>query len=377
MSEQDEERSITRAAALLRVPELDAGLLSRVERTVVVRRRRRRAALASVAAVLIASLVYGSSAREVASVDYVTLADGSRVKELGEAQWRVVEQRDALVRLEVSRGQIEVDVVKRAERAFFVRADRLEVEVVGTVFRVSCGEIVARVEVDRGRVKVFDELGERLVELGAGESLEAPRRFVASSAGELGAAFAAGLSGRAGEVAQEVAVQEREVIEVAQEVEGPRVRRGVEAPRWSQLARRGDHKAAAPLLREAGRPVRVDELLLAADVMRLSGDVRGALPYLEAIERKHPRSSSAPTAMMTRGKLLLERLGEPALAAQVFEELVKRYPGDVLAEHAAARAAQAWSEAGQRERAAEAARRYLERYPDGPRRQAVRRFGGL
>jgi transmembrane sensor len=73
----------------------------------------------------------------------------------------------------------------------------------------------------------------------------------------------------------------------------------------------------------------------------------------------------------------MSSLNSPAKAAQRFAEYRQLAPNGSLGEDALAREVQAWSLAGQADRARERAQEYLRLYPRGQRSTLVRKFGGL
>jgi hypothetical protein len=146
---------------------------------------------------------------------------------------------------------------------------------------------------------------------------------------------------------------------------------------WRILARRGRYQQAFEILSVRPEKVenRVDDLLLAADVMRLSGRPGRAVEYLETVTRNHKGDPRSSLAAFTLGRVFLDELGRPIEAAWAFKAARKaRGP---LAERALAREVEAWSRAGETERAKRAAKQYLRQYPTGDRENVVRAFGGV
>jgi transmembrane sensor len=148
-----------------------------------------------------------------------------------------------------------------------------------------------------------------------------------------------------------------------------------QAPDWRPLANRGEFDAAWPLVRSVRDDAR--DLLLASDVARLSGHPREARRWLEQLLARHPRDERAPLAAFTLGRVLLEELGWPKDAASAFARTRALQPDGPLAEDALAREVEAWSRAGETDRARAAAELYLQKYPRGQRAAGVRRHGGL
>jgi transmembrane sensor len=121
----------------------------------------------------------------------------------------------------------------------------------------------------------------------------------------------------------------------------------------------------------------MEDLLLAGDVARLSGHAGAAVAPLSRAVELHPEDPRAPLAAFTLGRVHLEDLGAPRDAALAFAGARTLEPDGPLAEDALAREVEAWSRAGETETARTRALTYIQRYPQGRRVHAVRRFGGL
>ena len=102
-----------------------------------------------------------------------------------------------------------------------------------------------------------------------------------------------------------------------------------------------------------------------------------AVDPLRRVLGDHRADPRAPLAAFTLGRLLLEDLGAPLDAARAFARSRELDPDGVLSEDAMAREVEAWSRAGEGERARVLAAAYLARHPDGRRARSVRRFGGV
>ena len=149
-----------------------------------------------------------------------------------------------------------------------------------------------------------------------------------------------------------------------------------EAP-WKTLAGAGDYDRAYEALREGGGQRVADvpnDLLLAADVARLSHHPAQAVAPLESIVRDHAGDARAPLAAFTLGRVLLEELARPGDAADAFAKARALAPSGSLAEDALAREVEAAARAGDAARARQRADEYLERYPQGSRAATVRRY---
>jgi transmembrane sensor len=144
------------------------------------------------------------------------------------------------------------------------------------------------------------------------------------------------------------------------------------------LALEGRNREAYALLRDQRKMLRdADDLLLAADVARLSGHPADAVPYLERSIKESGNHPKAAMAAFALGRVLMTSLGQPEKAALQFADARSRAEGGSLAEDALAREVEAWAQAGVRARARERAEEYLRLYPRGQRSRAVKAFGGL
>ena len=333
----------------------------------VLRRLRRRtmthvAMLSSVAAgvaALLALRIGAPSANELAAPHalpsapvsasaprVVSFHDGSRA-ELDRSTSRLEVSADGgeHVSLRLLAGSARFDVVPNPKRVFEVESGPVRVRVIGTAFSMLRTAQGTRVAVERGRVRVL--FANQQIELGAGESREfAPPPEVETEA---------------------VPVDSLPLSEpVPPEVEAE----------WRELARRGEYGRAYSALRRAKSPLRQEpeELMLAADVARLSGNAAQAVPHLQAVVQRFPKDPRAPVAAFTLGRVYLDNLGQPAEAAAAFRRTRTSWPRGPLAQDAWAREVAAWRRAGQGAEAAQAARQYLERHPKGPHAETMRQI---
>ena len=146
---------------------------------------------------------------------------------------------------------------------------------------------------------------------------------------------------------------------------------------WSDLARVGEYDKAYEALTKAP-PLRdiPDELLLAADVKRLSHHADEAVAPLRQVVRDHASDPRAPLAAFTLGRVLLE-LRRASEAAEAFTNAHALAPDGPLAEDAFAREVEARSLAGDTNGARRSAEDYVRRFPAGRKLKSVRRWGGL
>ena len=287
------------------------------------------------------------------SVDRVVhLADGSRVTPDEGAAVVVEHVSDDRIGVRIDRGAASLEVVPGLSRLFEVRAGDVTVRVIGTAFRVEMrDEGRVHVSVARGHVEVSWPAGH--ADLIAGEEGLFPRPELSAQALLDPPTTSATVS---------LEPQPRETH--PREVPAAPVRDS-----WQTLARASRYDEAyaalgAPTERAANVGDDVEDLLLAADVARLSGHPAEALPLLGAVARDHARDPRAVLATFTRGRLLVE-LGRPAEGADELERALASEPSGSLAEDALARAALAEAAAGDQAQAATLADRYLLAHPDG------------
>jgi transmembrane sensor len=267
--------------------------------------------------------------KPVASVSAVRpfiLSDGSEIAPDDPATAiQVSEQTPARTIVHLPSGGARFHVRHDGRRLFCVDAGSIEIQDIGTVFRVAHepGGLV-RVTVSEGRVAVRVAANDLRVELGAGDD-----RVFGAAAETPG---------------------EPEPAREAPETSAPVAAQGKAPARGQPRARVVDDPA---------------QLLLAADVARRSGEPRGAVNSLRRLVEHYPKDPRAPSAAFTLGWVLLTDLNRPREAAVAFADAERIAPRGALAEDAAARVAEAWQKAGDQRRAADAARHYAQVYPAG------------
>ncbi len=269
---------------------------------------------------------------EVRAENALSLADGSRVVMLREAEVSVVSDDSRGVRLRHEAGRVRYEVMPRERTPFVVEAGEVEVRVVGTVFVVDVEPRWTTVEVSEGRVEVRD--AEDMVTLESGEQLRLrPNRELAPT---------------------DQVVPHRAEKSEAKPASTPGALENVRS-------RRPRSSAA--------------KLMARADAARAVGDLVGAIRALQQLVREHPTAPRAPQAWMTLGRLERQR-GRPIAASQAFRHVFEQARSHPLAEDAMGEAAQALATAGKVEEARRAAERYLARYPSGIHRDKMRSLLG-
>jgi transmembrane sensor len=266
----------------------------------------------------------------------VRLPDGSSAMPLDSgSEIAILVQTPAHVGLSLSRGSGRFEVAPRPERTFSVRAGDVTITVVGTAFSVERIADRVGVSVERGTVRVEWGLGSRL--LTKGQSGWFPP------------------------------------LAAATVPEPKEVRRPV-LPVVKVGKARTEEASPSPASAKAES---AEDLLLAADSMRMAGHPAQGAEFLRRILREHHEDPRAPLAAFTLGRVLLMEMGRPQEAAAAFAEVRRLSPGGAFAEDALAREVEAWSQAGQPDRAQARAREYLHLYPGGRRAATVRSLGGI
>ena len=280
---------------------------------------------------LVAAVSAPAVAEAVPQVHYV---DGS-VAELGTPGSSVhLDQQTAdYVSSTVVSGRARFDVVPNHGRTFEVHAGDVVVRVLGTAFAVERSGSSARISVERGRVRVSWPGGE--AELGVGEAGEFPPIPIVSELPPSAASAAPIVPGATGQ--------------------------------WRDLAKRGQYAQAFVVLHRAPNDVRDEpaDLMLAADVARLSSHPAQAVAPLRKLSARYPKDPRAPVAAFTLGRVLLDNLGRAGDAAGAFELAERLWPGGPLASDALAREAESLKKSGQVASARAVAKKYLAIHPEG------------
>ncbi len=293
-------------------------------------------AAAACVAVVLALAVWGPW-RHRGQLDF---ADGSCVEPAGDAQVVPVLISDTRIEIEQKHGTVSYDVSKRPGRVFLVHAGAVSIQVLGTSFMVRRADQKVEVQVERGQVRV--SRGRHTVLLADGEQVmlddaQIPKTNE-SAAGlpeAMKSAFTDGAGG-APEPDTEIDVEALPTVPTG----GP-----VETPSASELFRKADDARAG------GNPV-------------------AAIASLQKLIRLHPRDPRVTMARFTIGRLHMKQ-GQPARASAFFEACGAALGGEAVAEASLARSA-----AGQPAQASALAQRYVDRFPNGPRVEEMRKLAG-
>lgn len=299
-----------------------------------------------------------------------TVAENTDLEQAVSPQPALVEPEIVLTDVVTPEGDATIDVVPMA-------GDRVSIAVVDGkgVFAVPA-EVRDRVDVSAGRVSIavyasafsVARYGERTDIAVTDGYLEVLYDGVTERVSE-------GETRRFGP-AEEVEIPADDVEPIA-----PVARKKHASSDWRPLAKDGNFDDAFDALERAGgtSAVRddVSDLLLAADVFRITGHPSKAVVPLQRVVSGYRSDPRTPLAAFTLGRVLLDDLGRPAKAAAAFRTARDLAPGGGLAEDALAREVEAWSKAGKLGKARDRAELYIESYPRGHRVRAVKKYGGL
>ncbi len=262
-------------------------------------------------------------------------------------------------------GAARFRVVPNHERTFEVRAGDVRVRVLGTTFSVE--------QLPSGQTQVLVEHGSvEVAWLGGGVLLKSGQGGTFPPA--VGSESEADVSGDA-------------APPPPTPIQGPAPpARGASSPRgvgsgWRDEARAGNYGKAYEELNASAKAhdsVRDEagDLMLAADVARLSAHPEEAIRPLRSVCERHSSDRRAPVAAFTLGRVLLDDLGRPAEAAVAFKKARVLWPEGPLAEDALAREADALMRAGRADGSRGAAAEYLASYPQGRHAGAMRKILG-
>ena len=290
------------------------------------------------------------------------MSDGSRVDLAAGARFAPLESNGSSFVAVLERGSAHFEVRPGGPRRWQIECGLATVEVVGTGFDCARTPGKLRVSVQHGAVLVRGErVPDRARRLAAGEALEvldspSPAEAEKSSGG------APGGPGAEPPVCPRRWRGGMPVTEDARDDQ--------DAHTWRELARGGHHREAFAalgtqgLLRETKR-LGVADLLVLADVARLSGHAAEAVAPLERILRDFPRDPQAPLAALALGRLELDTLDRPAKAAGALNRALSLGVPLSLREDVRTRLVEAYARAGNRAEARAAAAAYLREYPEG------------
>ncbi len=266
-----------------------------------------------------------------AGLSQLRFLDGSTATYLTTAEVDVEEQSVSAVKIWHKNGQVRYQVKKIPGREFLVNAGGIEVRVVGTVFIVEVDITDVRVKVERGVVIV--DSGSGVVELTAGEEIV--------------------LAGRDRS-------NEQSVASVDEEPEAPLLKGTVSVVDGAPKQYDESVPSFSYLMREVDRA-------------RKRGDNNLAAKLLHKLVTIYPGDGRVVSVLYTLGKVESQR-GRYVDAARAFRKCWRSSPRGTLAEDAHFQEAISLDRIGHLREANNAARRYLDKFPDGPYADRMRKI---
>lgn len=300
----------------------------------------------------------------------VEFSDGSSVVLAPNAHASVDALGVSSAEVTLAKGKAQVHVVHRRKTSWSINAGPYKVRVTGTRFAVQWNpeQEAFELAMSEGSVVVtgcdFGARGRRVL---ANETVRATCPKPAAEQAP------APVVAEAKPVVEPPKAEPRPVRRA--EPRSARSERG-DADKWLKLARAGEYKDAYRHLREifddelAARGG--DELLLMADVARLSGHASRAEKAYRTVRARFARSPQAANAAFSLARLLFDQRQAYGEAARWFEVYLEEEPAGPFAREALGRRVEALHRAGDARAARTEAARYLRLYPTGPHATAVR-----
>lgn len=294
------------------------------------------------------------------------LADGSSLLLMSSARARVSRGPDS-TQCFVEQGTVDFQVAPQKGRSFTVIAGAFEVHVIGTRFSVSREATgMVDVRVDHGVVRVNAPKRTTPIELQAGDRLR-------------GDDVSLSLTHPAPATSAQPVVSAEPSPAISEVIPGsasaPKASAATARNDWQALSRDRNYGAALALAKQAGAdnllatlgPQALAEL---ADTARLGGDSELAERAFAAVMRRFPESPQARNATFLSGRLHAAN-GDPATAQARFERYLALNPKGAYSIEATGRLVELYAGRGDA-RAKDAAKRYLERAPNGPYQRLCR-----
>ncbi|MDP1829922.1 MAG: FecR domain-containing protein [Archangium sp.] len=302
------------------------------------------------------SLLPGQQALAVEAPRRLTLTDGSVVELAmgGQLALALADEHDVVVVLE--RGRASFDVSKKPTRQFVVKADSIEVRVIGTKFRVRREGPAVEVEVERGIVEVRD--GAVVRRLVKGERWARVVQAVAAEPGQEPA--------QDDEAPAEATTPAKRKVNVRRPARAPEP--VAEQPLTAPVAQ--SPPVEPPTETEAQTAPTPADTFAAAMRARGAGRPKEAIVGFQQVCERWPSSAFAPMSAFEWGRLALDTQDDPRQAARAFERTLELATSDSLIEDALARLTEAYAryDAGSCRRAQSD---YLRRFPGGPHVRGV------
>jgi transmembrane sensor len=283
------------------------------------------------------------------------LPDGSTVQAEPGAELALLSLTPDRLHLTLGSGVVDFHVVPGGPRAWVIDAGWVEVQVIGTRFTVARSPDAVEVRVREGRVRVKGaQVPDGQRELGPDESLRIP------------AISAAPVSAAPAQSPAPVPVVAPTEVSPAPE-RSPARAKATPIPAEGHPIPEVVHETKAPT-------PSLDDWLAEAEAARGRGDNRIAAERWALALTHFPEAPSMSLIAFRLGRLRLEALGQPDLAAQAIEQALSLGLPRALEEDAYARLVEAYAKAQDPARARDAKARYRAAFPDARRRAEVEKW---
>ncbi|MEM9192269.1 MAG: FecR family protein [Myxococcota bacterium] len=279
----------------------------------------------------------------------VALPDGSEVWAETHTEVHRVSQRSEEIVLRLDRGEATFDVSPDPSRAFVVWANEIEVRVIGTRFVVLRTDEAVEVRVERGAVDVRN--GDQVERLRPGDQRRFTRDVLAAAEQQSATAIES--------VPEETNEENSETLS-EDNLPG-------DNPAEETTVEEGAGGATA----EAPGPPTSAALFAAAAAARRAGQPAVAANRYEELLRQHPGDARAPIAALELARLRMDVLGQPGRAVAPLQIAVRLGRGSAAAEDAMARLVRVRHTLGQVEACQAAKESYRRRFPGGAHRAQI------
>ncbi|MCK9523049.1 MAG: FecR domain-containing protein [Proteobacteria bacterium] len=314
------------------------------------------------------------------SGDEVVLSPGSAA--------RIAHNSDEHAVMMLERGRAELHVVHRANTQWQVNAGPFVIVVTGTRFETTWIPETAHfaVTMREGRVRINGPMLPESQEVRDNQVLTVSLREHRFSLVDPGLETAQAQRDASGDAAHAEALSPTDAAAADEQMPGEdAMHRGASskiAPTlWVSQARKGRASAAMASVKAEGvasvlRRATPKELLLLADTARLTRDVALAERAYHRVRERAPHTGDAYTAAFSLGKMAFDVSAKYCESARWFETYLDEQKHSSLRREAMGRLMEARQRCGNKTSAQDAARRYLQAYPDGPHAPAAQKLLG-
>lgn len=298
----------------------------------------------------------------------IRFSDGTTLTVASDSAARIVDASQDGARVVLERGRVHAAVRHRAGSRWEIGVGPFDVRVTGTRFDVAWDPAVEAFELrlDRGSVLVSGPIVGESRRISAGETVRVSIREARLEITSQG-------------LAQRTTPQTTEATAPLPAAPEPTPVTSAPAPHvpsWRELARDARYAEALEVAETLGfdplcARASAADLMLLGDAARLSRNPARATQAFEALRRRFPSDGRAPDAAFHLGRIS----SDPGRSARWFDTYLGERPQGSFALEASGRLIEALRRA-QDPRAADAARRYLARYPNGPHAALARSIVG-